>query len=139
VGDVRRRKRPANQAKPAEVTNSIQTYTTTSDGPVMASTTRFMKSSDSLKSTATRLPSSKDLLTINLQVTRWPVHVQRAAPVKWPSLRAALTLVVKLKPQSPKAPNNCLTRKYVPYAVPKRQSKALQQPLARGVQSARDG
>lgn len=102
MGDVRRRKRPANQAKPAEVTNSIQIYTTTSDGPVTASTTRFMKSSNSLKSTATQLPSSKD--TANNQS---PSHelaraCSRGAPVKWPSLRAALTLVVKLKPQSPK-------------------------------------
>jgi hypothetical protein len=76
------------------------TPTPSRDGPVTASKTRFMDSSNSLNPTIAELPSSKDLLTISLQVTRWPVHHRTS--VTRPLSRVALTSVVKLKPQSPK-------------------------------------
>jgi hypothetical protein len=55
------RKRPTNQVRRAEVTNSIETPTPTSDSPVAASTTRFMDSSDSIKLIITEMPSVQRL------------------------------------------------------------------------------
>jgi hypothetical protein len=94
------RKTAANQARPCVVTNSIETPTPKSDGPVTTCTTHFMESSGSLKSTATQLPSSKDLLTDNPQVTRWPVHGRRGL---FGEVNLSRFSIVKLKP---KAPNN---------------------------------
>ena len=59
-------------------TQSRQTPTPTSDSAVTASTTRFMEPFDCVNSTGIELPSFKDLLTNNFQVTRRPVHARGA-------------------------------------------------------------
>lgn len=82
VGERERVKPAANQARPCVVTNSIETPTPKSDGPVTTCATHSMESSGSLKSTATQLPSFKNLLTNNPQVTRWPVHGRGGSSVK---------------------------------------------------------